>query len=61
MIGTKFKLFQGVNIKALDDGGRGFIDAIMVDSSGIQVRVIYWHNGERKAVWMHEHEVEVRP
>lgn len=34
-----------------------FIDALLLDSSGEQYRVVYWCNGERKSTWVYEWEL----
>lgn len=38
----------------------GVIEAITIDYFGIQYRVSYWDNSERKSVWLPEHELEER-
>lgn len=46
---------QEVQLKALEQKGR--VDALLVDSSGCQYRIIYWFNGERRSTWVYEWEL----
>ena len=52
------EMFSKVKIKGLE-GGHAFVDAMMETVEGRQYRVVYWHNGERKSVWMYKDELEV--
>lgn len=38
----------------------GVVDAMTVDYLGIQYRVAYWDNSERKTVWLPEEELDAR-
>lgn len=55
-IETKHSLGDVVRIVAIQTQGR--IDAVLVDSAGLQIRVVYWNDGSRHSVWLYEWEVE---
>lgn len=38
----------------------GRIEILQVDSLGVQYRVSYWDNSERKIVWLYPEELEAR-
>jgi len=52
----KFDIGDSVKILAINVSGR--VDAQMTTTCGTEYRVIYWYNGERKAVWMYDYELE---
>lgn len=38
----------------------GMVEAITIDFLGVQYRVIYWDNSERKTAWLRADELEAR-
>lgn len=38
----------------------GSVDSLMVDYLGVQYRVSYWDNGDRKSVWLKGDELSAR-
>jgi hypothetical protein len=57
-IGIDFEVGQKVMVKEIQRPGR--VDMIQMDSVGIQYRVAYWDNSERKTVWLYAEELETR-
>ena len=55
---VKFKYILQTPVKIKSIGITGKIDAQMNSILGQEFRVVYWYNGERKAVWMYEWEIE---
>lgn len=55
----KFDLQERVMVREIQRPG--VIDAITIDYLGIQYRVAYWDNSERKTVWLPATELESRP
>ena len=51
----KYNIGDRVHVIAVEMAGR--VDAMIFDHSGGQYRVIYWHNGERYAIWMYDWEI----
>ena len=51
----KYAIGARVHIEAVDRPGR--VDAVMVDTTGPQYRIIYWDNAERHCVWMYDWEL----
>lgn len=61
-IDFKFAIADAVLITAVQRPGR--VDGLSVDNNGRMYRVVYWADGDRKAVWMYEWEIiadEARP
>jgi hypothetical protein len=56
-VNFKYDLQQTVRVKAI--GITGKIDSMLTGVNGEEYRVVYWYNGERKAVWMYDWEIEV--
>lgn len=54
----EYDLRQRVTIVELDRPG--IVDAIGVFDSGVQYRIVYWNNGERKSEWMYPIELELK-
>lgn len=52
----KFSLGGRVLIKEIQRPGS--VDSVTIDYLGIQYRVAYWDNSERKTVWLKEEELE---
>lgn len=50
-----FGLRQRVEI--VDAKIQGTIDSMNHGSEADEYRIVYWHNGERKSVWMYEWEI----
>ncbi len=38
----------------------GVIEAVMIDFLGVQYRVVYWDNSDRKNTWLKADELEKR-
>lgn len=38
----------------------GVVESLMIDFLGVQYRVAYWDNGDRKTVWLSDDELESR-
>lgn len=53
---SKFEIGQTVRIKALKI--EGTVTAFLRDSEGFQMKVVYWWEGNRKAEWLFEFEIE---
>lgn len=51
-----YELQQRVRIKAPDL--HGIITGILLDSDGIQYRVVYWCDGVRRGEWLYPMEIE---
>lgn len=54
--GFKYGIGDKVKLTALEQ--LASVDAMMIDSSGAQYRVVYWINCERKTTWVYEWELE---
>jgi hypothetical protein len=50
------ELGQRVRIKDADL--RGLVTGILLDSDGVQYRVVYWVDGVRRAEWLYPSEIE---
>lgn len=46
-----------VTIKAV--GMLGTVDAIMWSVNGLEIRVVYWNDGQRYSTWMYEGEIGI--
>jgi hypothetical protein len=57
-IDFKFQLGQTVTLKEINRPG--LIDACALFDVGVQYRVAYWNNGDRKTEWVYEGEIEYR-
>lgn len=55
-IAAPFELWNTVRIKCLENG-RGMITGILMDNDGIQYRIVYWHDGQRRCEWMFAQEI----
>ena len=53
-----FDLNAKVLIREIQRPGK--VEALMVDFLGVQYRVAYWDNSERKMVWLAADELEAR-
>ena len=53
-----FEVGQKVLVKEIQRPGR--VDMIQIDSVGIQYRIAYWDNSERKSTWLYADEIESR-
>lgn len=53
-----FDLNEQVMVREIQRPGK--IEALMIDFLGVQYRVAYWDNSERKTVWLHEEELAAR-
>lgn len=53
---SNFSIKDTVKVIGIDTIGK--IDAVMFEESGLQYRVIYWLNGERKTGWLYDWELE---
>lgn len=51
-----FALGQTVNIP--EAGAKGRIDAVMDSLDGIQYRLSFWVDGQRRVEWVYPHEIE---
>lgn len=54
----KFDLSQRVLIREVQRPG--MVEALTIDYLGVQYRVAYWDNSDRKTVWLKEDEIEPR-
>lgn len=54
----KFSLKDKVLIKEIQRPGN--IELIQFSALGIEYRVCYWDNGDRKQVWVYEDDLEAR-
>lgn len=55
----QFDLQQRVMVKEIQRPG--VVEALMIDYLGVQYRVAYWDNSDRRTVWLHAAELELRP
>ncbi len=55
----QFDLMDRVIVKEI--GRPGVVEALMIDYLGVQYRVAYWDNSDRRTVWLHAAELELRP
>lgn len=53
-----FDLNQKVLIREVQRPG--MVEALTIDFLGVQYRVAYWDNGDRKTVWLKQDELEAR-
>lgn len=53
-----FDLNARVLVREVQRPGR--VDALMVDYLGVQYRVSYWDNGDRRSVWLLADELGAR-
>ena len=53
-----FSLHDRVIVAEVQRPGR--VEALTVDFLGVQYRVSYWDNSERKTVWLHADELQPR-
>lgn len=53
-----FELWQQVEVKVCDGYARGTITGILLDSEGVQYRVVYWLDDTRRHEWMFSFEIE---
>ena len=53
-----FNLGDLVIIKEVQRPGK--IEALMIDFLGVQYRVAYWDNSDRRTVWLHAEELVAR-
>ena len=58
MIKVEFKYDIGDKVKVKDITVNGRVTGLLKDDEGIQYRVAYWYNGERKSTWMFDWEIE---
>jgi hypothetical protein len=58
MMFDPWKLGDAVNVIGPSQPGR--IDGLMLDSQGLQVRVVFWNAGTRYQIWLHVWEIEPR-
>lgn len=52
----KFKIGEKVSI--LEIGRPGRIEAVEIHCYGIQYKVAYWDNAERRSTWLYEEELQ---
>lgn len=38
----------------------GMVESLMIDFLGVQYRIAYWDNSDRKSVWLKAYELEKR-
>lgn len=57
-IEIEFSIGSKILVKEIQRPGR--VEALMVDGLGLQCRVAYWDNAERKSVWLYGDEIEAR-
>lgn len=53
-----FSVGDKVMVKEVQRPGR--VDMIQLDSVGLQYRIAYWDNSERKNAWLYADEIEPR-
>lgn len=53
-----FDLGAKILIREIQRPGR--VEALMIDFLGVQYRIAYWDNSERKTVWLAADELEAR-
>ena len=51
----KYDIGDEVKIKAVSVNAR--VNAMLLDSTGVQYHVIYWDDGERRLEWVYEWEL----
>lgn len=54
----EFSIGDRVIIKEVQRPGR--VELIQIDFVGVQYRVCYWDNSERKVAWLYADEIEPR-
>ena len=54
----EFRFDIGAKVRVKELGRPGVVDSLMVDGMGLQYRVTYWDNGERKSAWVYAEELE---
>lgn len=57
-IAFQFTIGQKVMVKEIQRPG--VVEILQFDSLGIQVKVAYWDNSDRKSAWLYEWELEER-
>lgn len=55
----KYKLEDKVYIKAIETTGH--VDGLATFKGGVEYRVVYWINSERKHTWVYEWEISLKP
>jgi len=55
VVGFAFKPGSRVKLKALDLPAT--VSGCMVESAGLQYRIVWWSDGTRKCEWLHDFEV----
>lgn len=55
-ITLQFEIGQKVMIREVQRPGR--VDMVQIDSIGVQFRVAYWIDGERKNTWLYFDELD---
>jgi hypothetical protein len=53
-----FEIGQKVLVREIQRPGR--VDMIQIDSVGMQYRIAYWDNSDRKNTWLYADEIESR-
>lgn len=51
-----FSLWQPVKL-ILAGGTKGVVEGMMKDADGLSYKVRYWHNNERKVIWVRIDEI----
>lgn len=49
--------FDAVTVKQL--GVTGLVTGVLFEAHGIQYRVVFWTNGERRQEWMYSTEIQL--
>jgi len=56
----EFAFAVGDPILILGPNYPGQVTGCMVDSTGLQYRIVWWKDGERKCEWLYAFELETR-
>lgn len=51
-----FNIGQEVTVTPIEMIGR--VDALMMDTDGLQYRVVYWNDGQRYSQWVYSWELK---
>ena len=58
MIKVEFRYDISDKVKVKDITVNGRVTGLLKDDDGLQYRIVYWYNGERKSTWMFDWEIE---
>lgn len=58
MTTVNFTYGIGARVRLWEIERLGTVTGCLIDETGKQYRVVYWHNGERKCEWVFDWEID---